>query len=245
MSASHARKSRRVTPSTALILSLYRSARPEDVREGRAWYRRARDTARELADQLDGDVTRAAAVLAVLSPLTPWSRNVQLARQAYAMARDGATYDDMTTGPDRLRTMGAHARKAAALVLGADPAGIVSGPKVTPFYARIVDAASGAAESMSPGSVVIDRHAHDIAVGRVTDDATRKRGLERKGGHLRFAMAYVRAAETLQRTGEAPGLTPSELQAVTWLAWRRDHAHAIGRAEARKDAAAASRQAGQ
>jgi hypothetical protein len=57
VSASHARKSRRVTPSTALILSLYRSARPEDVREGRAWYRRARDTARELADQLDGDVT--------------------------------------------------------------------------------------------------------------------------------------------------------------------------------------------
>lgn len=228
----------RVTPNASLVLQVFRSATAEDVTEGREWYARARAVACELADTLDGDVARAAAVLAVLSPLTPWSRNVELARQAYAMARDGATYDDMVTGPDRLRTMGAHARKAAALVLGADPAGIVSGPKVTPFFARILDAATGAT---GPGSVVIDRHAHDVALGRVTDDATRARSLSRKGGHLRFAMTYVRAAETLRQTGEAPGITPSELQAVTWIVWRREHGHAMARAESRRDANAKGR----
>ena len=233
---------------TRNVLRVFRAATTDDVREGREWYARAHDAARDLAAILPGTdteapdpdaarVVRAAAVIAVLSPMTPWARNVELARMAYTRAADGATFADLTapSSPLRLPTVGAHARKAAAIVLGADPASVVSGPKVTPFWARIVDAATGAT---GPSSVVVDRHAHDVALHRVTDDATRGRNLSRKGGQEAFAMAYVRAAAALRRTGEAPGITPAELQAVTWIVWRREHGHAMAKAEARRDARA-------
>jgi hypothetical protein len=226
--------------TAANVLKIFREATPQDVQDGREWYARAHAAAAELATLGDGDVVRAAAVIAVLSPSTPWQRNVELARQAYTMAAQGATHDEIAAPvgtPGRLPTMGNAASKAAALVLGADPASVVTGPKVTPFWQRIAEAATGAT---GPGSVVVDRHAFDVAVGEVTSDRIRGTFLGRKGGHHTVAMAYVRAASVLRRTGEAPGITPSELQAVTWIVWRREHAHAMGRAEARRDAAHAA-----
>lgn len=227
------------TPSTANILRVFRAASAEDVTAGREWYARAHAAARDLAAMGDGDVTRAAAVIAVLSPSTPWQRNVALARQAYAMAADGATFDEISA-PGRdggLGTIRANSRKAAALVLGADPAAVVSGPKVTAFWARIADAASGDATYRS---VVVDRHAFDIAVGRVTDDRTRSMYLSRVGGFRTVQLRYAHAASVLRRTGEAPDITPAELQAVTWVAWRRLFGHAMAQAEARRDAAEAA-----
>jgi hypothetical protein len=225
-------------PSARNVLRIFRAGTADDVTNGRDWYRRAHDAAREVAEtylnSTDTDaIERVACVYAAISPTMPWQRNDQLARRAFALASDGATFDDIVDGLGMLK---ANARKAAAIVLGADPWSVLSGPKVIPFAQRIADAASG---TMGPSSVVIDRHAHDIALGRMTDDATRSRNLARKGGQRAFAMAYVRAAETLRRTGEAPGITPAELQAVTWVVWRREHGHsqarALSRAESRTE----------
>ena len=230
-------------PSAANVLAVFRAGTPAHVVNGRGWYGRARNDAREVAailfqtdDPTPAQVAVAAAIIAVLSPATPWARNVHLARLVATMAVNGATFDEMTapSAQGGLPCMGANARKAAAIALGADPASVVSGPKVTPFWQRVAEAGTGAT---GPGSVVIDRHAHDVALGQVTSDKARGLSLGRKGGHHAFAMAYVRAAAVLNRTGEAPGITPSELQAVTWVVWRELFAHAMGKAEARKDAA--------
>lgn len=223
-----------VRPMARNVLRVFRAGMPADVTSGREWYRRAHDAAREVADtylgSTDADaIERVACVYAAISPVMPWQRNDQLARRAFHLADNGATFDEIVDGLGMLK---ANARKAAAIVLGADPWSVLSGPKVVPFAQRIIDAAAG---STGPSSVVIDRHAHDIALGRVTDDVTRSRNLARKGGQRTFAMAYVRAAETLRRTGEAPGITPAELQAVTWVVWRREHAHAQARAQSRND----------
>lgn len=223
-------------PSAANVLSIYREATPADVTDGRGWYRRAHDACRDVALTYLGDdtpesVARVAAVYAVISPSMPWARNDKLARQAFILAGEGASYDAIVSG---LGMMKANARKAAAIVLGADPASVVSGPKVTPFWQRMAEAAT---ENTGPSSVVIDRHAHDVALGRVTSDRERNRSLSRKGGQWEYAMAYVRAASALRRTGEAPGITPSEVQAVTWVVWRREYGHYMAQAEARRDAA--------
>lgn len=225
------------SPTARNVLRVFRAGTAEDVTDGRGWYRRAHDAARDVASQYLGNtdpesIARVACVYAAISPSMPWARNDYLARQAFQLAADGATLDEVTAS---LGMMKANARKAAAIVLGADPWSVLSGPKVVPFAQRIIDAAAGIT---GPGSVVVDRHAHDIALGRVTDDATRNRNLSRKGGQRSFAMAYVRAAETLRRTGEAPGITPAELQAVTWVVWRREHGHAQAKAQARRDARA-------
>lgn len=216
-------------PSAANVLRAFRDASPEDIETGRSWYASAHAIASELDPE---DPERASAVLAVLSPLTPWQTNVSLARSVYAMYRNGMSTDDIVR---LLPTLKRHARKAAAIVAGAEPASIVSGPKVIPFWHRIAYAANG---DTGPGSVVIDRHAFDAAVGRVTSDTERGRFLGRKGGHARVAQCYLRAASVLRRTGEAPDLTPSELQAIVWSVWRRVHAHPMGKAEHRRDVAA-------
>lgn len=225
-------------PSARNILRVFRQATPDDVSAGRRWYADARDEARALACILfhtdaptPDQVAVTAAVIAVLSQSTGWQLNLRNARTACELAADGASFDEVVDGLSSVM-FGNMRRKAAAIVLGADPASVVSGPKVTPFWQRIVDAASGAT---GPGSVVIDRHAHDIALYRVTDGPTRGASLGSLARRSAFQMAYVRAAAQLRRTGEAPGITPAELQAVTWIVWRREHAHSQARAQARAD----------
>lgn len=172
------------------IKRVYANARPEHVAEGIAWY----DTAWSLALRLDPEhPTRAAGVIAALSPLTPWDRNVWLAEQTYAPG-------GLTGG-----TLGPNVIKANAIRNGADPLLVLGGSKVRAFFAGIV--ARGAADD-----VCVDRHAYDIAVGKRYGKAERP-GLQSKDGYARLADAYVRAARSL-------GIGPQTLQAVTWVAWR-------------------------
>ena len=187
------------TPSTRNITKIFRQTTADDRIAGLGWY----TTAREIAAALDpADPVRAAAVLAVLSPRTSWPQNVRLAQDAYAGRKVGA--------------LGANVRKAAAIIAGGDPEEIVSGAKVRAFWRTIVDPAD-------PRAVVIDRHAFDVAVDAVTDDATRGRALGRKGAYDDLADLYRRAAKIVSReTGQT--WTPAAVQAATWLYWRRERA---------------------
>lgn len=221
-------------PSAANVLRVFRAGTAADVTEGRSWYARARSECLSIAAEYGVSLVVVAVVLAIISPSTPWARNVYLTRLAFDMARQGRTYAEMTAPGTEggLPMMGANARKAAAVVLGADPWSVISGPKVVPFAQRVIDAASG---DQGYASVVIDRHAFDIALGRVTSNQERGR-LSRVGEVRKFQLCYARAASVLRRTGEAPGITPAELQAVTWVVWRREFGHAQAKAQARKDA---------
>jgi hypothetical protein len=145
-------------PTSTNVLAVFRSASPEEVAEGREWYLKARALAEDLHPF---GVERAAAVIAVLSPRRTWDQNVALARRAYELFLvDGHV--------DALRTTGDQQRKVTRLLVdGENPDDVVSGPKVRAFWHTI-------AHPHDPRAVVIDRHAVDVAVGKVTDDvATR------------------------------------------------------------------------
>jgi hypothetical protein len=77
------------------------------------------------------------------------------------------------------------------------------GLKTGNFYRSIMDPSD-------PEAVTIDRHAHDIALGRPYGDADR--GLGAKGRYAVLSLAYRNAAAKL-------GILPSELQATTWVVW--------------------------
>lgn len=212
---------------TRNVTKIFRQASPEDIAAGRDWYARASRLARELADSLPadhvhhGDVSRAAAVIAVLSPITSWPQNVRNARRAYGVASFArpwsATSDVVEDIAAELPTLKRNARKAALLLATSEPTDeIVKGPKVRAFWHTI-------ANPSDPRGVVIDRHAIDVALGVVTDDATRGRALGRRGAYDEVAQTYVRAARILSRDlGEV--ITPAEVQAVTWTTWRRTRA---------------------
>jgi hypothetical protein len=179
-------------PTAGRVLRVYRAASPEQVTEGLEWYANAHD----IAVALDpADPRAAAGVLAALSPRMTWGRNVELARRAYD---DGAASG----------TLGWACRKANAILVGADPLDVLSGPKERAFFTLIATPAD-------PRTVCIDRHAIDVAIGQRLDERDRATWfqLNRNGLYETFADCYRRAAARLQ-------VRPGQVQAVTWVAWR-------------------------
>lgn len=187
--------------NSARIREVWDLATLSEIEEGMSWY----DDARRIAETMDSDnVYRAAGVIAALSPRLDWGRNVMLAQRAYE-----AFEQDPAMPGHKWGTLGTNADKAYRILKGENPDDVLKGDKVTAFYRAIVDGSG----------VVIDRHAFDVAMGRVTNDETRG-ALSRKGVYDQFAARYIIAASKL--TDELDEyVSPAQVQAVTWVVWRR------------------------
>lgn len=171
------------------IIDVWESATPEQMAHGANWYRNAYQVASMLAD---GDVRTGAGLLAALSPQTSWWLNVELASDAFE------------TGTPR-RHVGDALSKAARILAGIDPEDVLPMARKTGhFYACILNPSDAV-------HVCVDRHAHDLAVGRPYGDE--ERGLSAKGRYNLIAHCYFEAAQQL-------GELPSTVQAVTWVVWR-------------------------
>lgn len=181
--------------NSANIVRVWEQATVKEMSEGMDWYRDAHALAVKLSPE---SPRHAAGVIAALSPMMDWGQNVNLAVRAY---RDGYASGALSQSVS----------KATRILNGEDPDAVLGGNKVRAFYGVIADPTSDA--------VVVDRHAFDIAVGRVTNNDSRH-ALGRKGVYETFANAYVRAAKTISKqTGM--DVSASQVQAVTWTVWRR------------------------
>jgi hypothetical protein len=177
-------------PSVDNILAVLDRATPKQVVEGMNWYADAHSFARTL----DRRYTRAAGIIAALSPQTSWATNRMLATRAYA--------DGTASG-----SLGASCAKADAILSGLAPLDVLGGDKVRSFFDNI-------ARPKTSQAVTIDRHAHDIAVYQRMMSAPRQL-LTRKGGYEMFADLYREAAGTV-------GILPLQVQAITWVVWRAE-----------------------
>lgn len=180
-------------PSVENVLSIYNRASLANYRDGMEWY----NDAHNFAASLDSDISRSAAVIAVLSPNASWTANKTLAIRAYAnMSGEGLGFANKVSKVNRL-------------FAGESPETVVSGPKVTSFYSTILD-------PTNPDAIpTIDRHAFDIAIGMRTDEKSRGL-LGRKGMYMAFADVYRTAASII-------GIGAPQVQAVTWMEWRSIH----------------------
>jgi hypothetical protein len=168
------------------ITDAYRATTPGQMARGRAWYQ----TAHELAVMLaDGSAVKGAGVIAALSANKSWKDNQRLAADALAGHPHGTFSDAL--------------RKVAAIMAGTDPATVLPmALKTGHFYRCIADPAD-------PDAVVIDRHAHDIAIGEICGSANR--GLSNANRYAMLAHCYREAAARL-------GEIPSTVQATVWIA---------------------------
>lgn len=181
-----------LTPRVWHVLDALETATPAEHAAGRDWYADAQRTAARIGP----DIVTGAGVLAALSPQTSWPRNIELAERAFR--EDGATGQTSDNVSKANRILYGHA----------SPLDVLGGNKVRAFYRAILDPSD-------PDPVVIDRHAFDVAIGMVTDNATRGI-LSRVGVYELYAAAYREAAHIA-----GDGLIPSQVQAITWVAWRR------------------------
>lgn len=171
------------------IIRVYRSATEDQLSRGRSWY----ETAHQIADMAtDGHPRTGAAVIAALSPQTEWLLNVRLACDAI---EDGS----MTSG---------HFKDACSkvnrILAGIAPEDVLPMDKKTGQFYRLI------ADPSDAEAVVIDRHAHDIAVGV-------RLGNENRG--LSYGPRYALFADAYRTAGERLGERPSAVQAVTWVVW--------------------------
>lgn len=149
--------------------------------------------AQEVALELSpGDVWRGAGVLSALSPLKRWDINVRIARMSF------------DTGIAQ-GNIGQHNDKAQRIIDGEFALDVIRGDKTRSFAEAIATAGKGSIAT-------IDRHAHDIAVAQIHTDKTRKIG---KRVYREMASAYSECAEY-------SGKSVNEMQAITWVAWRRE-----------------------
>ncbi|MFJ5646351.1 hypothetical protein [Streptomyces sp. NPDC093223] len=182
---------------TRAITEKWDEATPDQKRRGRDWYVTAHELAVEIAG---GDAKKGAGVLAALSANKSWAENCRLARKAFTEEiASGHTRDALT--------------KANRIMQGTDPAEVLPMHlKTGCFYLCIADPENAE-------SVVIDRHAHDIAVRQIYGQ--RERGL----GALR---RYNVLADCYRAAARQIGEIPSKVQAVTWVAHiERSHIGAV------------------
>lgn len=171
------------------ILAVLDTATPEQLDNGMSWYARARDIAGEFPSMVHG-----AGIIAALSPMLSWDRNIVLARQAFEKG--------IASG-----CLGSSCAKANLILQGHDPRTVLGGDKVKSFWHNIA--------FVDSDRVTIDRHAYDIAMGKRNTENDRPALKGRR--YEEFAHAYRLAAK-------ARDMHPYQLQAVTWEVWRSQYA---------------------
>jgi hypothetical protein len=169
------------------IIKVYNDATESEYHEGAAWYAAARNVAAMIAD---GNVRAGAGVIAALSPQKAWGYNVKLATEAFE--------GDENEVKGNVRDACA---KAERIMLGEDPLDVLpEDSKTWNFFRCIVDPTDEEA-------VVIDRHAHDVAVGETF--GAKDRGLSSKRRYATLAHAYREAARRCHDI-------PQKVQAIVW-----------------------------
>ena len=201
---------KRVKPraNTRHIAGMLQLASVSDIAEGKHWYQRAYDLAVQLIHAYQPlTLGQAIGVIAALSPNNKWSRNCQDAERIIKAWHVGA---DMKAV--KVCTFNNNKQKAIAILESPDSEAIESilnGRKVVAFYRSI----SGYRDA-----VCVDGHAYAVFVGERIP--TTKTPAISAGLYDAIARSYCLVAErSVELCGHA--LTPAQVQAVTWVTYRR------------------------
>ena len=168
------------------------NASDEAIEAGIGWYSVANAHAVDIAGKLDCSVARAAAIMAVLSPMVSWTNNLS---DAYALAADNsphvATY---ALGPniDKARRLIGHRDFTPEHITD-----IIGGRKVNAFWLNI-------SNPLHSSAVTLDTHMANL-FGIDASDV-----FEIVGVYDALSLGVSDAAEVL-------GIRPCQAQAIAWL----------------------------
>ena len=191
------------------IIKIYKLATPEEKRDGIVWYANAYSDCNRIALDLSVPVHIVTGVVAALSPNNKWDRNVVNARELIQAFVNG---DDM----DSVKVSTYHTMKRKAWTILEDMPdhegviALLNGQKIVSFYRNI----------MGDDTCTVDGHAKNIYYGErhgLTDDKTNVGKKEYKT----ISDAYVKAGKRVRVNGRS--LKAFEIQAITWVVWRRIH----------------------
>ena len=191
--------------TTKNIIAIYKLANASEIKHGLTWYVNANTDCMRIANTLELPLHIVIGVVSALSPNNKWERNIVNAEDLCNAFING---QDM----DSIKVSTYHKMKQKAWhILETMPSyeetiTILNGKKIVSFFRNI---------SGDETDITIDGHARNIYYNDrqgLTTPNTNIRKLE----YLDIQKAYLRASKKL-------GVKAYELQAITWVAWRRIH----------------------
>jgi hypothetical protein len=191
------------------ILAVYRQATPDEKRDGVVWYAEALASCMNISNDTSVPLHIVVGVCAALSPNNKWDRNVQNARDLIVAFINGDYIDSV-----KVSTYHAMKRKAWG-ILEAMPdhdevIALLNGQKIVSFYRNI----------MGDDTCTIDGHARNIYYAK-REGLTSDKSNVGKREYAEIQAAYVKAGKKVRLNGRP--LKAFEMQAITWVAWRRIH----------------------
>ena len=200
------------------IIACRRRAKPQDVAAGIAWYAEAYEECRTISDGYGLPVYVVVGVVAALSPNNRWSTNITNARDLIDAFVNGRDMDSVS-----VCTYGAMKRKAWSIledrpirlvehdtVIVDETKERLNGRKIVCFYENI----------MGEDTCTIDGHARNIAYNERVNLTDNKTNIGVKE-YANLQEAYRQAAKRCTVNGRK--FKAYELQAVTWVTWRKQH----------------------
>ena len=187
------------------IAKVFKQSTVEEVAHGLTWYADALKECQDMADCHRLPLAIVVGVVAALSPTNRWQRNLVDAHYMCKSFVNGGYVED--TAPCTYKTMRDKAWKILSDGVTQDAHDIaktLNGPKITDFFWCI----------MGQDVCVIDGHAWCIA----NADRRTMQDVPSIGKKLRAELqdAYVKA-------GNKHNMTAYEMQAATWVTWKRIH----------------------
>ena len=185
------------------ILAVLKKATRQEIDYWSNWYQYANSHVQQLASKYDVPMEIAAAVTAVLSPNLGWKMNLMSASRVLDNWKH-VNGDDSFPHWDKIPAYKTNQRKAKNILETGDVS-FVKGPKVTVFYFSLLY------PNRVERELVLDGHAINVWRGIKTPlkNMTQPTKAERKA----IVHDYRKVADLV-------GLTPQQLQAVTWFIWK-------------------------
>ena len=191
------------------IIRIYQMATPEEKRDGIVWYVKAFADCKRIALDLKVPVHIVVGVVAALSPNNKWDRNVTNARDLIEGYLNGEPVESI-----KVSTYHAMKHKAWSILdQMPDEDGvslILNGQKIVSFYRNI----------MGHDTCTVDGHARNIYYGE-RHGLTNDKSNVGKREYFEISQAYVKAGKRVRVNGRS--LKAFEIQAITWVVWRRIH----------------------
>jgi hypothetical protein len=193
------------------ILAVYFQATPVDIQEGKVWYNNAHQICVGLSDKYQLPLSTVVGVVSALSPNNKWDRNIVDADQlikAFSLEYDYP----------KVCTFGGNKDKAITILeceidSSDNICAMLKGNKTIAFFRGIFT-------DGQCNEITVDGHAFNIWRGMYTS-LNEVPSISDKL-YREVSDAYREAAEAIyDLTGDS--YSAAQIQAITWVAWRRMH----------------------
>jgi hypothetical protein len=172
------------------------AATQEEMNQGLAWYRDARIFCRRMAKTYDISLDVAIGVLSALSPRNKWENNLRDAENVMKACKAGLGPSDVT-----VTTFTFNKEKAFRIIRENAPILSKTSNKTASFFDNIRNPQSN--------ELTVDIHAFSIFMGFRAENGTLT------------DTHYEAIADAYRRVAKREGYRPYEVQAITWVAWKR------------------------